>query len=116
MDSITAKKEYCSDKCRIYAYRERKKKTAPAAPVATPELLGVLHTENGMVIINPDTGAILQSPKPPVKTKINLDERKKQYPRDEDSPDIVPPVPVKLPGEDPLIFAGRKNDWKRKFL
>lgn len=92
---------------------EKVAETTTPPPV---EILGVLRTEKGIVVINPDTGQILQQPKPPVKTKIDLEAIKRQYPIDANSPNIVPPMPVKLPGEDSLTFAGRKNEWKRKFL
>ena len=51
MDSITAKKKFCSDKCRVYYGRERAKMKATKKVISVhePNVEGQLKNENNHV-------------------------------------------------------------------
>jgi hypothetical protein len=47
------------------------------------EILGVIHTEKGITIINPDNGLIVQQINAPIKPKSNIEKIKSMFPIDE---------------------------------
>jgi hypothetical protein len=88
MESKTAKKKFCCDLHRVYWNREKKISQLVTGDKSDDELL------------------------PPSKELIkSISESVLFKPRNEN----VPPMPIKEKGEDSLLFAARKNEWKLKY-
>lgn len=84
------KGKFCSDKCRVYFSRKPKEPEKKAFDGA----IGGLMVPKGTVT-------------KPEKIHIPLvaNPEKKE----------IPPMPTRLPGEDPFDFAARKNKWKKTY-
>ena len=88
MESRTAKKKFCSALHRVYWNRENNKKL---------EVIIKDATNNGY------------------KEKLDTVVKNKFLSPLDNSPEVIPPMPVRNPGEDALDFAVRKNEWKQKY-
>lgn len=85
MESKTAKKKFCSDRCKVYWNRE--KKAAKGTFQVKDENKPTTTVKN------------LTESKPKSNYTINTE---------------IPPMPIRNKGEDVFDFAARKNEWKTR--
>lgn len=92
------RQKFCSPNCRVYNKRDGKEPGKRGRPPKGPEA-----QQN------------FDPPKPP-EVKVNqVSELKKAVYNPYAKTLNAPPIPTRLPGEDPFDFAARKNEWKKKY-
>ena len=99
MESITAKKRFCTATCRVYLNRRKKTNENRLAKIVsdTPEF------EKTKEKVFPDIVVMGEA-------KV-MDWQEKQETKKD-----IPPMPTRNPGEDAIDFAIRKNEWKEKYI
>jgi len=112
MESITAKKKFCSDLHRVYWNREQKYEKL------LTDCLGKNNIEKTKVISDIiGTGiAIIETTENGETKRINsFSEKGWEIQNKAELNKSIPPMPIKKPGENSLDYAARKNEWKLKY-
>ena len=109
MESITAKKKFCSPKCKVYFNREKKVEKilndsfGKNQKEFNKSFLD-LHTLGISITHTTETGKIKRIDPLSKEGQTVIDKSKE-----------IPPMPIKQQGENAIDYAARKNEWKIKY-
>lgn len=115
-------RQFCNGNCRNKHYYRQANAGKPKKPVGRPKMKeGDLVFNDPKVEFKEKRGGKWRLAEKidykaldekayngPELTNITFDEAGMWQPE-------IPPMPTRLPGEDPFDFAARKNEWKKKY-
>lgn len=124
-EPLKPKAIYCSAKCRVYGNRELNK--ADATQNKAQEGEGRVNIADSAKKVNKEKSNTVEMGKngvinaPSISISDLTQATSVIKPFEQPKTNFVintadkPPIPEKMPGENPFDFAGRKNEWKRLY-